>query len=129
MLHLNKVHHIAIICSDYQRSLDFYTRLLGFTVKAEQYRPETDSSKTDLALDGHYVIELFSFNSPPERPSYPEAAGLRHLAFEVDDIATAVAELEVLAIDHDPVRVDAATGKHFVFFYDPDRQPLELYEK
>jgi len=129
MLHFNKVHHIAIICSDYRRSLDFYTRLLGFTVKAEQYRPETDSYKTDLALDGEYVIELFSFKNPPERVSNPEAAGLRHLAFEVDDINTAVMELEALGITHEAIRVDAATGKHFVFFFDPDRLPLELYEK
>ncbi len=129
MLHINKVHHIAIICSDYRLSLDFYTRLLGVTVKAENYRPETDSYKTDLALNGEYVIELFSFNNPPLRVSNPEAAGLRHLAFEVNDINVAVAELESMGIAHEPIRTDASTGKRFVFLYDPDNQPLELYEK
>lgn len=129
MLQLNKVHHIAIICSDYRRSLDFYTRLLGLTVKAENYRPETGSYKTDLALGGEYVIELFSFNNPPERMTAPEAAGLRHLAFEVDDVDAAVTQLESMGIAHEAIRTDAATGKRFVFFYDPDRQPLELYEK
>lgn len=129
MLQLNKVHHIAIICSDYRRSLDFYTRLLGLTVKAENYRPETESYKTDLALGGEYVIELFSFNNPPERMTAPEAAGLRHLAFEVDDVDAAVTQLESMGIAHEAIRTDAATGKRFVFFYDPDRQPLELYEK
>jgi len=129
MLQLNKVHHIAIICSDYRRSLDFYTRLLGLTVKAENYRPETESYKTDLALGGEYVIELFSFNNPPERVTAPEAAGLRHLAFEVDDVDAAVTQLESMGIAHEAIRTDAATCKRFVFFYDPDRQPLELYEK
>lgn len=129
MLQLNKVHHIAIICSDYRRSLDFYTRLLGLTVKAENYRPETESYKTDLALGGEYVIELFSFNNPPERVTGPEAAGLRHLAFEVDDVDAAVTQIESMGIAHEAIRTDAATGKRFVFFYDPDRQPLELYEK
>lgn len=129
MLQLNKVHHVAIICSDYRRSLDFYTRLLGLTVKAENYRPETESYKTDLALGGEYVIELFSFNNPPERVTAPEAAGLRHLAFEVDDVDAAVTQLESMGIAHEAIRTDAATGKRFVFFYDPDRQPLELYEK
>ncbi len=129
MLQLNKVHHIAIICSDYQRSLDFYTRLLGFTVKAENYRPERGGYKTDLALNGEYVIELFSFDNPPQRVTSPEAAGLRHLAFEVDDIDAAVAQLDTQGILHEAIRTDDYTGKHFVFFYDPDNQPLELYEK
>lgn len=129
MLRLNKVHHIAIICSDYQRSLDFYTRLLGFTVKAENYRHQTESFKTDLALNGEYVIELFSFNNPPARVTDPEAAGLRHLAFEVDDLDAAVMELDTLGIAHESIRTDATTGKHFVFFFDPDHQPLELYER
>jgi len=129
MLSLNKVHHIAIICADYQRSLDFYTRKLGFTVKAENYRPETESYKTDLALDGQYVIELFSFNNPPKRVTGPEAAGLRHLAFEVDDIDAAVHELDALGIAHEAIRIDGFTGKRFVSFFDPDDLPLELYEK
>ena len=129
MLHLNKVHHIAVICSDYQRSLDFYTRILGLKVLAEHYRESRDSYKTDLALDDEYVIELFSFPSPPPRVTNPEAAGLRHLAFEVDSIAETVAELDALGIAHEEVRTDEFTGKHFLFFQDPDGLPMEVYEK
>lgn len=129
MLHLNKVHHIAVICSDYQRSLDFYTRILGLKVLAEHYRESRDSYKTDLALGDEYVIELFSFPSPPPRVTNPEAAGLRHLAFEVDSIAETVAELDALGIAHEEVRTDEFTGKHFLFFQDPDGLPIEVYEK
>lgn len=126
---LNKVHHIAIIASDYARSLDFYTRVLGLTVIAENYRSERESYKTDLALDGDYIIELFSFPNLPARVSRPEAAGLRHLAFEVDDIDTAIRELDTKGIDHESVRTDGYTGKRFVFFQDPDGLPIEFYEK
>ncbi len=129
MLHLNKVHHIAVICSDYQRSLDFYTRILGLKVLAEHYRESRDSYKTDLALGDEYVIELFSFPSPPPRVTNPEAAGLRHLAFEVDNIAETVAELDALGVAHEEVRTDEFTGKHFLFFQDPDGLPIEVYEK
>lgn len=129
MLQLNKVHHIALICSDYQRSLDFYTRVVGCQVIAEHWREEQQSYLTKLSLNGEYVIELFSYPSPPQRPSYPEAAGLRHLAFEVDDIVEQVAELDRLGVAHEAIRTDATTGKHFVFFNDPDDQPLEMYEK
>ncbi len=129
MLQLNKVHHIALICSDYQRSLDFYTRVVGCEVIAEHWREEQQSYLTKLSLNGEYVIELFSYPSPPQRPSYPEAAGLRHLAFEVDDIVEQVAELDRLGVAHEAIRSDATTGKHFVFFNDPDDQPLEMYEK
>lgn len=129
MLQLNKVHHIALICSDYQRSLDFYTRVVGCQVLAEHWREEQESYLTKLSLNGEYVIELFSYPSPPQRPSYPEAAGLRHLAFEVDDIVEQVAELERLGVAHEAIRTDATTGKRFVFFNDPDDQPLEMYEK
>ena len=129
MLHLNKVHHIAIICSDYQRSLDFYTRILGFSILAEHYRESRKSYKTDLALGGEYVIELFSFPSPPPRVTHPEAAGLRHLAFEVDDITETVAQLDALGIAHEEVREDEYTGKQFLFFRDPDDLPIEVYEK
>ncbi len=129
MLQLNKVHHIALICSDYQRSLDFYTRVVGCQVIAEHWREEQQSYLTKLSLNGEYVIELFSYPSPPQRPSYPEAAGLRHLAFEVDDIVEQVAELDRLGVAHEAIRTDATTGKHFVFFNDPDNQPLEMYEK
>ena len=129
MLQLNKVHHIALICSDYQRSLDFYTRVVGCQVLAEHWREEQESYLTRLSLNGEYVIELFSYPSPPQRPSYPEAAGLRHLAFEVDDIVAQVAELDHLGVAHEAIRTDATTGKRFVFFNDPDDQPLEMYEK
>ena len=129
MIHVNKVHHIAIICSDYERSLEFYKKVLGFTVLAENYREESKSYKTDLALGNEYVIELFSFPSPPERPTNPEAAGLRHLAFEVDDILAEAKELERLGIEHEPIRIDKTTNRRFMFFPDPDGLPLELYEK
>lgn len=129
MLQLNKVHHIALICSDYQRSLDFYTRVVGCQVLAEHWREEQESYLTKLSLNGEYVIELFSYPSPPQRPSYPEAAGLRHLAFEVDDIVEQVAELDRMGVAHEAIRTDATTGKRFVFFNDPDDQPLEMYEK
>ena len=129
MLHLNKVHHIAVICSDYQQSLDFYTRILGLKVLAEHYRESRDSYKTDLALGDEYVIELFSFPSPPPRVTNPESAGLRHLAFEVDSIAETVAELDAMGVAHEKVRTDEFTGKHFLFFQDPDGLPIEVYEK
>lgn len=128
MLHLNKVHHIAIICSDYPRSLDFYTRILGMRVLAEHYRESRQSYKTDLALDDEYVVELFSFPSPPPRVTHPEAAGLRHLAFEVDDIAETIQELDALGVSHEQVRTDEYTGKRFFFFQDPDGLPIEVYE-
>ena len=128
MLHLNKVHHIAIICSDYQRSLDFYTHVLGLRVLAEHYREERQSYKTDLALGDDYVIELFSFPSPPSRLTRPEAAGLRHLAFEVDNIDESVRELDALGINHETVRTDEYTSRRFLFFQDPDGLPIELYE-
>ncbi len=129
MLQLNKVHHIALICSDYEKSLEFYTRVVGCQVIAEHWREEQQSYLTKLSLNGEYVIELFSYPSPPQRPSYPEAAGLRHLAFEVDDIEKQVAELDRLGVAHEAIRTDMTTGKHFVFFNDPDDQPLEMYEK
>ena len=129
MLQLNKVHHIALICSDYQKSLEFYTRVVGCQVIAEHWREEQQSYLTKLSLNGEYVIELFSYPSPPQRPSFPEAAGLRHLAFEVDDIEKQVAELDRLGVAHEAIRTDMTTGKHFVFFNDPDDQPLEMYEK
>jgi len=128
-MNLNKVHHIAIICSDYERSLKFYTEVIGCQVISEHYREERKSYKTDLALNGEYIIELFSFPEPPERPSYPEAAGLRHLAFETDDLDIAVCELDRMGVKHEPIRIDPYTDKRFVFFQDPDKLPLEFYEK
>jgi glyoxylase I family protein len=126
---LNKVHHIAIICSDYPKSKHFYTDILGLEIIQEVYREARDSYKLDLKLNENYVIELFSFPNPPARPSRPEAQGLRHLAFEVDDVATAAAELNAKGIQTEPIRIDEYTGKKFTFFADPDDLPLELYEK
>jgi glyoxylase I family protein len=129
MLRLNKIHHIAIICKDYEKSKAFYTSVLGFTIVEETYRAERQSYKLDLALNGVYVIELFSFPNPPERPSRPEAAGLRHLAFEVTNLEEAVAHLESHQIPVEPIRRDEITGKYFTFFSDPDQLPLEFYQK
>lgn len=129
MLSLNSVHHVAIICSDYEVSKQFYTEILGFSIVAEHYREERNSFKLDLSLGNHYCVELFSFPSPPPRVSRPEACGLRHLAFEVDDIATASAWLIEKGITPEPIRVDEYTGKRFTFFADPDNLPLELYER
>lgn len=128
MLDLRKVHHIAIICSDYRRSLEFYTSVLGFKVVAEHWRAERSSYKTDLVLGDEYMIELFSFPSPPSRLTRPEAAGLRHLAFGVVDVEKEASELDRMGIQHEDIRTDPYTGKKFLFFSDPDSLPLELYE-
>lgn len=129
MLQLNKVHHIAIICSDYEKSKYFYTQVLGLTIIQEIYREDRDSCKLDLALNGNFVVELFSFPSPPQRPSTPESCGLRHLAFEVDDIEKTRAFLIENKIVSEAIRVDAHTQKHFFFIADPDDLPVEFYEK
>jgi glyoxylase I family protein len=128
MLHLKRVHHIAVLCSDYNASKQFYTGILGLTVIKETYRAERRSYKLDLALNGEYIIELFSFPDPPQRPSRPEATGLRHLAFEVDDIDAAVQYLKKHGIEVEDIRVDELTGKQFAFFADPDNLPLEFYQ-
>ena len=129
MLQLNKIHHIAIICSDYQKSKAFYTTILGLTIVQEIYREERQSYKLDLALNGNYVIEIFSFPNPPQRPSKPEAAGLRHLAFEVDDIQLTRDFLVNKNIISEEIRVDEHTKKRFFFIADPDDLPIEFYEK
>lgn len=127
-MQLRRVHHVAIICSDYARSRQFYTQVLGLRVLAEAYREARDSWKLDLALPDGTQLELFSFPSPPRRPSYPEACGLRHLAFEVDDVAAAAESLKGQGIEAEPLRVDEFTGRRFTFFADPDGLPIELYE-
>jgi glyoxylase I family protein len=127
-MELKNVHHIAIICSDYAKSKAFYTEVLGLQIIREVYRKERDSYKLDLSMNGVYLIELFSFQSPPQRPSYPEAAGLRHLAFAVDNLELAIRELTSRSVEVEPIRVDALTGKKCTFFQDPDGLPLELYE-
>lgn len=129
MLKLNRVHHIAIICSDYQKSKYFYSEILGFRILLEVYREERQSYKLDLEVGNQYQIELFSFPGPPARASRPEAAGLRHLAFEVDDIDEAIGSLQANGVITEPIRIDEFTGKRFTFFADPDGLPLELYEK
>lgn len=129
MLGLKQVHHIAIIASDYQISKQFYCNILGFTLQAEAYREERDSWKGDLALNGQYVIELFSFPFPPARPSRPEACGLRHLAFSVDNLDQAVEHLEKNGVRCEVIRIDPFTEKRFTFFTDPDGLPLELYQQ
>lgn len=127
MLKLRGIHHVAIICSDYARSRRFYSETLGLTIIAEHYRAERDSYKLDLALPDGGQLELFSFPDTPARPSWPEACGLRHLAFAVDDVAAAKAALESQGIYVEAIRCDEYTGKHFAFFNDPDGLPLELY--
>lgn len=125
----NKIHHIAVICSDYERSKKFYTEVLGLTVICETLREERRSYKLDLALKGEYIIELFSFPNPPKRITRPEAAGLRHLAFEVDNIDEVISHLENHKIEVEPVRIDEITNKRFTFIADPDNLPIEFYEK
>ena len=126
---LNKIHHVAIICSDYQKSKHFYTKILGFTIVKETYRQQRDSYKLDLKIGDNDFIELFSFPNAPSRLSYPEACGLRHLAFEVDDIVVYKSYLESQGIAVEEIRIDEITNKKFTFFQDPDRLPLEIYEK
>lgn len=128
MLQLAAIHHVAIICRDYDVSKRFYTETLGLTVVGEVYRAERQSYKLDLALNGHYVIELFSFPDPPPRPSHPEALGLRHVAFAVADLDVAVAHLNAQSVPTEAIRVDENTGRRFTFFADPDGLPLEFYE-
>lgn len=125
---LKCIHHAAIICSDYPRSKAFYTEILGLRVLAENYRAARDSYKLDLALPDGSQIELFSFPNAPERPSFPEAQGLRHLAFVVDDVAEIKAQLEQKGVCVEPIRIDEYTGKAYTFFADPDGLPLELYQ-
>ncbi|CAM3589308.1 VOC family protein [Polaromonas hydrogenivorans] len=126
---LKRIHHAAIICSDYEASKRFYTECLGLRVLAENYRQERNSYKLDLALPDGTQVELFSFPGAPERPSYPEARGLRHLAFEVDDVDECKKKLESMGIAVEAIRLDEYTNKRFVFFADPDGLPLELYEQ
>ncbi len=124
---LKRIHHAAIICSDYPRSKALYGNL-GLRVLAENYRAARDSYKLDLALPDGSQIELFSFPKAPERPSFPEAQGLRHLAFVVDDVAEIKAQLEQQGVSVEPIRIDEYTGKAYTFFADPDGLPLELYQ-
>jgi glyoxylase I family protein len=123
---LKKIHHAAIICSDYQVSKQFYSQTLGLAIIAENYRAERDSYKLDLALPDGGQIELFSFANPPARTNNPEARGLRHLAFSVDSVEEAADDLQDRGVEVEPIRVDEFTGKAYTFFKDPDGLPLEL---
>lgn len=123
------IHHVAVICSDYQRSRAFYTETLGLTVLAENFRADRQSWKLDLALQDGTQIELFSFPDAPVRPSRPEAQGLRHLAFAVDDVAAVKRMLEAQGVAVEDIRIDPYTDRKFTFFADPDGLPLELYQQ
>jgi glyoxylase I family protein len=126
---LNRIHHTAILCSDIEKSKVFYTTILGLEIIQETYRQDRQSYKLDLSLNGEYVIELFSFPDPPKRLSRPEATGLRHIAFEVDDLDVVVEKLLKSNIIVEPIRIDEITDKRFTFIFDPDKLPVELYEK
>jgi len=128
MVYLKSVHHMAIICSDYERSKKFYTEVLGLEILQEIYRSERDSYKLDLALNGQYIIELFSFPKPPKRVSRPEAVGLRHLAFGVENLEKSIDSLLEKGVKTEAIRVDESSGRRFTFFADPDDLPIELYE-
>ena len=127
-MQLSGVHHIAVICSDYERSKNFYVHILGLKIIRENFREARNSYKLDLEVGDGTQIELFSFPNPPARASRPEACGLRHLAFAVKNLDSAVAHLTSQRIEVEPVRTDEFTGKRFSFFADPDGLPLEIYE-
>ncbi|MDR6878978.1 VOC family protein [Bacillus sp. 3255] len=128
-MNIARIHHVAIISSDYERSKHFYVDLLGMTVIAETYRAERDSYKLDLRIgESEQQIELFSFPNPPLRVNRPEARGLRHLAFVVANMDDSVRDLESKGISVEPVRIDPVTGDRYTFFADPDGLPLELVE-
>ncbi|MGA9133431.1 MAG: VOC family protein [Candidatus Sulfotelmatobacter sp.] len=125
----NRIHHVAIICTDYLTSKHFYVETLGFTVMRETYREDRRSFKLDLQLGDQYQLELFSFPNPPSRVSSPEACGLRHIAFEVDDVRDTVRKLRDRGVEVEPIRIDDTTRKSFTFFRDPDDLPIEIYER
>ena len=128
MLRLNRLHHISVICSDYKKSLSFYTEVLGFKIIREIYREGRLSFKADLEINGAYLLELFSFPVTPSRLTQPEATGLRHLAFEVESLDKAIELLKKKNVKTEAIRLDESTGKRFTFLFDPDELPIELYE-
>ncbi len=125
---IERLHHLAIICSDYNKSKLFYTEILGFKIESEVFRKERNSYKLDLSVNGHYLIELFSFPEPPKRPSRPEATGLRHICFGIQDIESTVEYLKSKNVIVEAIRIDEFTNKRFAFFSDPDDLPIEIYE-
>lgn len=122
------VHHVAVIATNYEVSKEFYCGTLGFRVIAENFRPGAQSYKLDLEIPGQVRLELFTFPGTPPRATRPEAAGLRHLAFAVDDVEAGLAELSAAGVRTETARTDPFTGRRFGFFFDPDDLPLELYE-
>lgn len=127
-MHLDAIHHVAIIVSDYAASRAFYVDKLGFSVVRENYRPEKQDWKLDLKVNDTTELEIFAPQNPPKRPSYPEACGLRHLAFHVPDVRQTVQELSAMGIACEPIRQDEFTQRRMTFFFDPDGLPLELHE-
>ena len=125
----NAIHHVAIICSDYPKSKRFYVEVLGFKIVRETYREDRRSFKLDLQVGDQYQIELFSFPSPPARLSSPEACGLRHISFEVEDVQETVRKLQSRGVEAEPIRIDESTNKSFTFFRDPDGLPIEVYQR
>lgn len=128
MANITGLHHIAVICSDYEKSRHFYTEVLGFRIIQETHRVERRSFKLDLLMPGGVQLELFSFPDAPPRPSYPEALGLRHLALSVANLEEEAFRLIGLGVETEPIRMDELTGKKYTFFPDPDGLPIELYE-
>ena len=127
-MNLSRIHHIAIIVSDYEASKDFYVNKLGFQIVRENFRPERNDWKLDLKINETTELEIFGVKNPPARVTRPEAAGLRHLAFFTDNIEKIVAELKEKGIVTEPIRVDEFSGEKFTFFADPDGLPIELHE-
>lgn len=125
---LSKIHHIAIIVSNYETAKDFYVNKLNFPIIRENYRPERNDWKLDLRVNEYTELEIFAEPDPPKRVNRPEACGFRHLAFCVESVEQTVKELAEVGIDCEPIRVDAYTGKIMTFFQDPDGLPLELHE-
>lgn len=127
-MNLSKIHHIAIIVSNYESAKDFYVNKLGFSIIRENYRQERKDWKMDLRVNEHIELEIFVEENPPKRVNHPEASGLRHLAFCVESVEQTLEELEKLGIECEPVRLDDYTGKKMTFFHNPDGLPLEIHE-
>jgi glyoxylase I family protein len=128
-MYFGRIHHVAIICSNYERSRHFYTQVMGLKIINELYRSDRDSYKLDLEVNDSIQLELFSFPKSPKRASYPEACGLRHLSFSVNNLDAVISYLKDNNIECEEVRIDEVTEKRFTFFADPDGLPLEIYEE
>ena len=124
---LRKQHHIAIISSDWDQAREFYVNKLGFELIREVWRPAQNDYLRMLSL-GETTLELFIRPDAPQRVNNPEARGLRHLAFRVEDAVAAAAWLNSRGIETEPIREDLVNGGKFTFFRDPDGLPLEIHE-